>query len=112
MAALIFNIPEEGTPEVKLMADWYKRTAPGADLDFFALLSWVAGEMLVKALTTAGPDPTQAKVVAELAKLTEFKASIAAPINPAGKKPSPCFHVVEIKDGKWQKQYPDSGFDC
>jgi ABC-type branched-subunit amino acid transport system substrate-binding protein len=112
MAALIFAIPEEGTPEVKLMADWYKRTAPGADLDFFALLSWVAGEMLVGALRAAGPDPTQAKVVAELSKLTEFKSTIAAPSNPAGKKPSPCFHVVEVKGGKWQKQYPDSGFDC
>ena len=112
MAALIFNIPEEGTAEVNLMKQWYERTAPGADLDFFSLLSWVAGEMLVQALRAAGPDPTQEKIVAELSKLTEFKSTIAAPINPAGKKPSPCFHVVEVKGGKWQKQHPASGFDC
>jgi ABC-type branched-subunit amino acid transport system substrate-binding protein len=114
MAALIFAIPEErgSNPDVALMADWYKKTAPGADLDFFSLMGWVAGEMLVTALRAAGPDPTQAKVIAELAKLTEFKSGVVAPINPAGKKPSNCFHVVEVKGGKWQKQFPASGFQC
>jgi len=112
MAALIFTVPEEATPASATMRDWYRRTAPGHDLDYFSLQAWVAGEMLVTALRAAGPDPTQQKVIAELRKLTRFESGMVAPINPAEKKASRCFHVVEVKNGAWVKQFPESGFHC
>ena len=65
IAAFIFHIPEDvGTnPAMATFNTWYARTAPGADVDFFSIVSWVAGEMLVKALRHGrpGPDPGQGR---------------------------------------------------
>ena len=98
------------------MADfdtWYKRTAGGADADFFAVLSWVAASMFVEALKAAGPDPTQAKIVAHMKTVTKYTGGgIVAPINPAQKKGPTCFQVLEVKGGKWVKQHPAKGFAC
>jgi len=112
---LIFAVPEEKA-SVPGMADfdtWYKRTAGGADADFFAVLSWVAASMFVEALKAAGPDPTQAKIVAHMQHVTSYTGGgIVAPINPAQKKSTPCFQVLAVKGGKWVKQYPAKGFAC
>jgi ABC-type branched-subunit amino acid transport system substrate-binding protein len=112
---LIFAIPEEKAT-VKGMADfdtWYKRTAGSLDADFFAILSWVGASMFVEALRAAGPDPTQAKIVAHMKTVTKYTGGgIVAPINPAQKKSTACFQIVEIKGGKWIKQHPAKGFAC
>jgi ABC-type branched-subunit amino acid transport system substrate-binding protein len=112
---LIFAVPEE-KGSVPGMADfdtWYKRTAGGADADFFAVLSWVAASMFVEALKAAGPDPTQAKIVAHMKTVTQFTGGgIVAPINPAQKKQTACYQILEIKGGKWIKQHPAKGFAC
>ena len=113
IAGLIFHVPEENTPAMQIFSEWYRRTAPGSDVDFFSVLSWVAGEVLVRAIAAAGPDPTQAKVVAELQKFTNYQSDYVAPINIAGKRPSNCFLVVEVQNGKWTKIHPEgSGFAC
>ena len=110
---LIFAIPEEsGNPAIDAFNTWYGRTAPGADVDFFALAAWVAADMFVKSLTAAGPDPTQAKILAELAKLTSFSNGLVQNINPAQKKAVGCFHVISVKGGKWVKTFPARGFQC
>jgi ABC-type branched-subunit amino acid transport system substrate-binding protein len=112
---LIFAIPEEAgaNPAMAAFNTWYARTAPGADVDFFALAGWVAADMFVTALKAAGPDPTQAKIIAELSKMTSFGAGGAvANINPAQKKNTTCFHVIEVKGGKWVKSFPAKGFQC
>jgi ABC-type branched-subunit amino acid transport system substrate-binding protein len=112
---LIFAIPEEAgsNPAMAALTTWYGRTAPGADLDFFSLASWVAADMFVTALKAAGPDPTQAKIAAELAKLTSFNGGgLVANINPAQKKTTGCYHVISVKGGKWAKSFPGQGFQC
>jgi ABC-type branched-subunit amino acid transport system substrate-binding protein len=112
---LIFAIPEEGAtnPAVAQMATWYARTAPGADLDFFSVASWVAADMFVSALKAVGPDPTQAKIIAELQKLTSYSGNgLVGNINPAQKKAPTCFNVIEVKGGKWVKTFPAKGFQC
>ena len=112
---LIFAVPEEKAT-VPGMADfdtWYKRTAGRLDADFFAVLSWVAASMFVEALRAAGPDPTQAKIVAHMKTVTSYTGGgIVAPINPAQKKTTSCFQVVEVKGGRWVKQHPARGFAC
>jgi branched-chain amino acid transport system substrate-binding protein len=112
---LIFAIPEEASanPAMAAFNTWYARTAPGADVDFFALVSWVAADMFVTALRAAGPDPTQAKILAELAKLTSYNGNgLVANINPAKKAAPTCFHVIEVQGGKWVKKFPAKGFQC
>ncbi|HJR26356.1 MAG TPA: ABC transporter substrate-binding protein, partial [Acidimicrobiales bacterium] len=113
VAGMIFHVPEEGTPAMQLFSQWYQRTAAGADVDFFAITGWVAGEMVARAILNAGPDPTKAKVVAELQKFTNYESDYVAPINPAQKKITNCFLVVEVKGGKWTKIHPSGGgFAC
>jgi ABC-type branched-subunit amino acid transport system substrate-binding protein len=110
---LIFAVPETGGPAIGEFATWYQRTAPGGDPDFFAILSWVAADMFVQALTAAGPDPTQAKVLAEMRKVTDYTGDgLVGGINPAQKQQPRCFHVVEVKGGKWVKSFPAQGFQC
>jgi ABC-type branched-subunit amino acid transport system substrate-binding protein len=112
---LIFAIPEEagGNQAMAQFNEWYARTAPGQDVDFFALVGWVAADMFVHALRAAGPDPTQAKVIAELSKLTSYDAHGAVGnINPAQKKNTGCYHVIAVEGGKWVKKHPAKGFAC
>lgn len=112
---LIFAIPEEAdrNPAMAQFSEWYARTAPGADVDFFALAGWVAADMFVHALRAAGPDPTQAKIVEELKKLNSYDAHGAvASIDPAGKSAPTCFHIVHVEGGRWVKKHPAEGFAC
>jgi ABC-type branched-subunit amino acid transport system substrate-binding protein len=110
---LIFAVPESGGPAIGEFSTWYQRTAPGGDPDFFAILSWVAADMFVQALTAAGPDPTQAKILAEMRKVTNYTGDgLVGGINPAQKKQPRCFQVVEVKGGKWVKTFPAQGFQC
>jgi hypothetical protein len=115
IAGMIFHVPEEAAavPAMKTFNEWYGKTAPGADVDFFAVLGWVSAEVASKAILNAGPDPTQAKVIDELRKFTNYSSDYLSPVNIAGKKLPKCFIVVEVKGGKWVKTHPDgSGFAC
>jgi ABC-type branched-subunit amino acid transport system substrate-binding protein len=112
---LIFAIPEEAAtvPGMAAFSTWYARTAPGADPDFFALLGWVAADMFVTALRQAGPDPSQAKILEQMRTFTQYTGGgIVAPINPAQKKLTSCFHIIAVKGGKWTKESPAKGFQC
>lgn len=112
---LIFAIPEEAAsvPAMAAFNTWYARTAPGADADFFALLGWVAADMFVTALRQAGPEPTQAKILEQMRTFTAYTGNgLVAPINPAQKRLTQCFHVIAVKGGKWTKEFPGRGFQC
>jgi ABC-type branched-subunit amino acid transport system substrate-binding protein len=99
-------------PAVATFLQWYNRTAPGADIDLFAIQSWAAADMLVQAINKAGA-PNRAKVLAALKGFTSFDANgLVARINPAGKQPTPCFMVVAVQGGKWVRKYPARGFQC
>jgi ABC-type branched-subunit amino acid transport system substrate-binding protein len=100
-------------PTVATFKEWYERTNPGADLDFFAIQGWAYGQMFADALESAGPSPTRDAVIGYLAGLTEFDAEgLIGPVNPAGKQPSPCFAIVTVEGGAWKRIHPASGFQC
>ena len=110
---LIFDVPETGGTAISQFKSWYQRTAPGADADFFAVLSWVAADMFVASLRAAGPDPTQAKILAEMRKVTSYTGGgLVGGTNPAQKQQPKCWHIIEVKGGKWVKTYPAKGFQC
>jgi ABC-type branched-subunit amino acid transport system substrate-binding protein len=93
---------------------WYERTAPGADIDFFAIMSWVSADMFVSALRAAGGDPTRDDVLATLGTYTAYDGGgLIGKINPAAKRPAACFLIVEVRGGRWVKTHPGgSGFAC
>ena len=111
---LTFSIMEDApqNPAVATFQQWYNRVAPGADIDLFAVQSWAAVDLLVKALNKAGT-PNRDKVLAALRTETAFTADgLVAAINPPSKRPTPCFMVVAVKGGKWVRQHPAKGFEC
>lgn len=93
---------------------WYERTNPGSDIDFFAIMSWVAADLYVSALRSVDGPPTRDKVLAALQGTTDYDASgMIAPINPAGKQGASCFMIAKVDGGKWVRDHPGgSGFEC
>jgi hypothetical protein len=114
--AITHPIVEEAgsNPEVALFQEWYQRVNPGAELDFFAFQGWVAAAMFTDAILAAGPSPTRDSVLEVLRTFTSYDANgLVAPINPAQKQGAGCFMVVTVRDGAWQRVYPDGGgFGC
>jgi ABC-type branched-subunit amino acid transport system substrate-binding protein len=81
--------------------------------DLYTLFGWASGQLFVQALQAAGPHPTRGAVIDQLKKITNFDASgMVSPSNPAAKKPSGCFVMATIKNGKYVRVVPKSGFDC
>jgi ABC-type branched-subunit amino acid transport system substrate-binding protein len=108
-----FSIFEDApsVPAMQDFVDWYARTAPGSNPDFFSIMSWAAADMFVDALRDAGPAPTRDSVTAALATQTDYSGDgFLAPRNPPGKQPSPCFAIVGVRNGQWQRIDPASGF--
>jgi branched-chain amino acid transport system substrate-binding protein len=101
-------------PEVAKFSEWFARTNPGDDLDFFAIQGWVAASMFVKALREAGPQPTRAKVLAALQGFHQFDADgLIGPTDPPAKHSSGCFKLVTIEGGQWKVVDPQGGgFTC
>jgi ABC-type branched-subunit amino acid transport system substrate-binding protein len=110
---LAFDIFEDAptNPTVATFLDWFHRVAPGREPDFYAAMGWASGDMMVQALEAAGPAPTRDAVLAWLGRLTVFDAhGFLAPCNPAGKVTSPQFMVATVRNGRWERSYPASGF--
>jgi len=100
-------------PAVETFVSWYERTNPGADIDFFAILGWASADLLATALRAAGPAPTRDAVLQQLRAQTKWDASgLLAPRNPAGKQRAPCHLIAVVKDGKWQRSTPATGYEC
>ncbi|MGH9177246.1 MAG: ABC transporter substrate-binding protein, partial [Acidimicrobiales bacterium] len=100
-------------PAVNTFITWYERTNPGADIDFFAYLGWASADLFTVALRAAGPAPTRDAVLQQLRAQTEWDASgLLSPRNPAAKQRPSCFLIMTVKDGRWQRETPASGFRC
>lgn len=101
-------------PAIQDFITWYERTNPGADIDFFAIQSWIAADLYVSALRNISGPPTRDNLLASLKTFTEYDAGgFIAPINPAGKGSASCFQIAKVKDGEWYRAHPDQpGFDC
>ena len=81
--------------------------------DLYTLFGWASAQLFVQALQAAGPHPTRGAVIDQLKKITSFDASgMVSPTDPAAKKPSGCFIMATIKNGKYVRVLPKSGFDC
>jgi ABC-type branched-subunit amino acid transport system substrate-binding protein len=110
---LTYSIFEDkaSNPGIAAFLEWYSRTNPGSEPDFFAVMGWSSAAMMVDALKQAGPAPTRDKVLAALKSFTEFTAGgILAPRNPAAKRMGPGFLVVKYEGGTWKRLYPAQGF--
>jgi hypothetical protein len=100
-------------PADKLFLQYTKKVSSSWVPDLYTLFGWASANLFVQALQAAGPHPTRGAVIAQLKKITNFDANgMVSPTNPAAKKPSGCFMMATIKNGKFVRVMPKSGFDC
>jgi branched-chain amino acid transport system substrate-binding protein len=101
------------SPALADFLTWNQRVAPGAQLDLFPVAGWANAALFVEALRSLGPDVTRPRLVEALRKIQRFDgAGILTPRSPNGGEPGGCFVVVRVKDRRWVREHPDTGFDC
>jgi len=100
-------------PADKAFLKYVKQVNPSWTPDLYTLFGWASGQLFVQALQAAGPHPTRGAVIAQLKKITSFDASgMVSPTNPAAKRPSGCFMMATLKNGKFVRVLPKTGYDC
>jgi len=100
-------------PEMQLYLTWLQRAAPGAVPDYFGIYAWSAYRLFQKIATDIGPDITRAKVLAALkATSTWTDYGMHGPQQTGAKKPTVCNLYMQVKNNKFQRMWPASGFDC
>jgi ABC-type branched-subunit amino acid transport system substrate-binding protein len=109
---LTHAIFEDGdNPAMTAFNEWFKRTSPGVEPDFFSIMGWAAADMMAQAIEAAGPAPTRDKALEALKGFTSFDAhGMLAPRNPPGKTNSSSFVIVKVEGGTWKRVYPATGF--
>jgi ABC-type branched-subunit amino acid transport system substrate-binding protein len=100
-------------PEVQLFQHWLEKTHPDAQPDLFGVFGWASASLFVQALQAAGDQPTRQGVLDALAGIHDFDANgLIAPVDIGAKQPPECWILVQVKDGKWQRVTPQTGYQC
>ena len=101
-------------PAVKTFDTWMAKTNPSFQPDLYSLDGWAGAALFVQALKAAGPNPTQAGVLAQLAKITTFTAGgLISTDDPAAKKAPTCWIMLQVENQKFVKIQPTGeGFTC
>ncbi|HET7719275.1 MAG TPA: ABC transporter substrate-binding protein, partial [Acidimicrobiales bacterium] len=111
--AVTFSIFEDAAnvPAMATFLEWYRRTAPGSEPDFFAIMGWAAVDMLVQAIRDTNGSPTRDNVLAALRTQTGYSGDgFLAPRDPPGKSVGNCFAVITVENGAWRRVEPAQGF--
>ncbi len=100
-------------PEMKLYTTWLQRAAPGAVPDYFGIYAWSAYRLFQKLATDIGPNITRPKLMSALkATATWNDYGMHGPMQTGAKKPTVCTLYMQVKNGKFTRMWPASGFDC
>ena len=103
-----------GNPEMKLYMDWLQRASRRARTPTTsASTRGRAYRLFQKLATQIGPDLTRPKLMAALKATKAWGANgLHAPHRIGEKKLSTCNLYLTVKDGKFARLSPASGFDC
>ena len=101
------------TPEVGLFDTWMTKTHPNFAIDLYAMYSWAEARLFVQALKSEGPNPTRDGLIAALSKIHNFSSNgLVAAADPAGKVPAHCWIAIVVRQDKYQRLNPASGYNC
>jgi ABC-type branched-subunit amino acid transport system substrate-binding protein len=112
--ALYLGQDRATVPAVNTFLTWLGNTHHGASADLFAVSSWAAGQLFVKAMQGAGSNITQASVAQAIHSVNNFNADgLIGPTNPGQKMGTHCVVMAGVVNGQWKRLDPtSSGFDC
>jgi len=101
-------------PEVALFNQWMKKVDPNQVVDLFSFYGWLSGRLFVEAAEKAGPQLTRQKILSALSQFGTWDGhGSVGPVNVGQKKPSDCYMVLKIHDGKFVRTEPtDKSFQC
>jgi ABC-type branched-subunit amino acid transport system substrate-binding protein len=101
------------SPALKEFLTWHNRVYPGSSIDLFPVTGWANAALFVEALRATGPDVTRARLLASLGAIkTTDGGGIRAPVDPRTGVTQGCFVIVRVKDRKWVREHPSSGYEC
>lgn len=117
--ALFLGEDAAAIPADATFLKWVQQVSPGFKADYYTLAGWANAQLFTQALHAAGKNPTQGSVQQQLRKITSFSASgLLAPTNPAAGRPSTCYLIAKIADGKFVRTDdppvtgPTKGYRC
>jgi len=88
-------------------------TSPGAVPTELGVRAWSANLLFATALAGLGSDVTRAALYEQLKSIHEWDGNgIQAITDPGAATPLSCFMYLQVKDGKFAREYPDEGFAC
>ena len=101
------------SPVVATFDKWYKAISGGQLPNDFAVWGWMSGMLFVDGLN-AGGGLTRTNLLNGLKQVTSFDAGgLQSAANPAGKKPPPCYVVIDVTNQKFVRDAANpSGFNC
>lgn len=101
-------------PEVGTYLHWLNVADPNFVPDEFSAYSWANAALFVHAITEAGADLTQQKVLSVLRATDVFNDNgMVTSADIGARTPSNCYNVLEIENGTWTKvDDPPTGFRC
>lgn len=108
-------LAEEPIPEMQRYIAALKKYYPNADpKGYNAVPNWADGLLFVKAVRAAGPNPTRARLLEEVAKIRDYTAEGLMPPYPDATKRirQPCIHLARFTNGAWKQAWPATGWDC
>jgi ABC-type branched-subunit amino acid transport system substrate-binding protein len=93
---------------------WLQKVHPGAKPDLFGAYAWANAMLYTQArMAAGGAGATGEQVVKALIATKKFDADgLLSESDPGDQKPATCYLVAQIKGGKYQRLFPDSGFSC
>lgn len=112
--ALYLGQDRATVPAVNTFLTWLSTAHSGATADLYGVDAWAAGQLLLKAIQSAGSTITQASVASALKGVTNFNADgLIGPTNPGQKQGGKCVVMAQVQNGQWTRLHPAStGFDC
>lgn len=100
-------------PGVNTFLTWLDKTHPGESASIFSVSSWGSGMLFTEALSKAGAQVTQASTIQALNGITSFDSGgLTATFNPGQRLGAHCMVIAGIRNGKWTRIDPKSGFEC
>jgi ABC-type branched-subunit amino acid transport system substrate-binding protein len=102
----------DSSPEMQTYLQWLEQTSPGAVPTELGVRAWSANLLFTTALAELGSDVTRAALYEQLKSIHEWDGNgIQARTDP-GDDTLSCFMYLQVKDGKFAREYPDKGFVC
>lgn len=103
----------DANPEMQLYFEWLEEVRPGAKPAALGTYTWSSGLLFATAVQALGSEVTRDGLLGYLRDVHEWDGhGIHAPGDPGGNTGNACFVLLQVRDGAFERVFPDEGFAC